>query len=222
MSPCQPAARNSPRAGGRHRRCRCRRIRRHRTAARAPWRRSCFLDRLGRPVHFPLPPCGGGMGRGCQRPLPIQASSIRAAIGDDVLVGIQAPSAAGRSGRTRRWGCRRADTNSRRCAASPAPAPRQRLAMPTCSPRGRRRGCGRNRGRASATCFDQPAVRDVVDDEMGEIGLARHRAEQGEFQHEADKISAPGMRIGDGLQRRICRARRELRGPCGRAASGRW
>ena len=63
------------------------------------------------------------------------------------------PRAARRSARTRRSACRRADTNSRRCAATPGPAaPSAARRSASCRPRGRRRGCGTTRETASATC----------------------------------------------------------------------
>ena len=61
-------------------------------------------------------------------------------------------SAARRSARTRRSGCRRADTNSRRCAESAAPAtPRGACRSRRCNPRGTRRDRGSCADRASAT-----------------------------------------------------------------------
>ena len=63
------------------------------------------------------------------------------------------------SARTRRSACRRADTNSRRCAASAARSARRGAwRWRSCSPRGRRRGCGRREDKASAISI-RPATR---------------------------------------------------------------
>ncbi len=59
--------------------------------------------------------------------------------------------------------------------------------------------------------FDQPVARHVVDDEMGEVGLARHRAERGELgRGEAGDVVRVGVRVGDALERWPSPGSREL------------
>jgi hypothetical protein len=52
--------------------------------------------------------------------------------------------------------------------------------------------------------FDDGLARSVVDDEMGEIRLARHRAERSEFgRGEAHQIGFAGAGIGNIVQLRL-------------------
>jgi hypothetical protein len=57
--------------------------------------------------------------------------------------------------------------------------------------------------------LDERFVRHVVQDEMREIGLARDRTERREFGRcEAYEIGCIGMRVGNGIQHRRIRLRR--------------
>ena len=50
--------------------------------------------------------------------------------------------------------------------------------------------------------FDQPGFRQIVDDDVGEVGLAGEGAEGGEFgAGEADEVVCVGVGVGDTLQR---------------------
>jgi hypothetical protein len=49
--------------------------------------------------------------------------------------------------------------------------------------------------------FDQPVARDIVDHDMGKVGLAGHRAERGELgSGKAHHGQAAGMAVGHALQ----------------------
>jgi hypothetical protein len=57
--------------------------------------------------------------------------------------------------------------------------------------------------------LDQPVAGHIVDDDVGEVGLARHRAQAGELRRrEAREIQRVGMRVGDALQHRLFRVGR--------------
>ena len=108
-----------------------------------------------------------------------------------------------RTARTRRSECRRADTSNRRSAAIRAAFRRTvaRRCRP-CSLRGRRHGCGSCQGTASTISIRRSSIGDVVDHQMREIGLPRHRAQRGEFGHgEAHQIPLPATRIGHVIER---------------------
>ncbi len=50
--------------------------------------------------------------------------------------------------------------------------------------------------------FDDPSVRRIVDDQMGEIGLPGHRADRGEFRRgKTDEIIRVGLRIRNAVER---------------------
>ena len=67
--------------------------------------------------------------------------------------------------------------------------------------------------------FEQPALRRIVDDEMGEVGLAGDRAEAGEFwRGEAGGIERVAVRVRHALEQRICRRYGDRASAC-RAAS---
>ncbi len=54
--------------------------------------------------------------------------------------------------------------------------------------------------------FDQPSVRQIIDDDMGEVGLAGDRAEAGELRHrKPGDIVRIRMRIGDAIEPRFVR-----------------
>lgn len=57
--------------------------------------------------------------------------------------------------------------------------------------------------------LDQPVARHIVDDDVGEVGLARHRAQAGELgRGEARHIERVGVRIGHAFQHRLFRVGR--------------
>src|SRR5262245_22645163 len=59
--------------------------------------------------------------------------------------------------------------------------------------------------------LDEPSLRNIVDDEMSEVGLTSHRAKRGEFwRGEARDVSRVGMRIGHTLEHRRFGARRQV------------
>ena len=108
------------------------------------------------------------------------------------------PRAACRSARTRRSGCRRADTSSRRSEASVG---FKRLDHVLADPH----RAILVEGAVVAELaeielqrlgLDQPLVRRVVDHQMGEVGLAGDRAERGEFRRgEAGDIIRVAVRV---------------------------
>ena len=59
--------------------------------------------------------------------------------------------------------------------------------------------------------LDDPFVRHIVDDQMGEIRLARERAQRREFgAGETHQIDLAGVRVGHGLQHRLLGRRRNI------------
>ena len=126
--------------------------------------------------------------------------------------GPRRPSAAGRSARTRRSGCRRADTNSRRsCSQRGLSSAASSWPMRTVQSSWNAPWL-RKLARCSFSDFefDDPAVGHVVDDEMGEVRLAGDRADRGEFRRgEAHDVIGVGVRIGRRARASWRRARSE-------------
>src|SRR5271170_839197 len=61
--------------------------------------------------------------------------------------------------------------------------------------------------------FDQPTIGNIIDDEMREVGLARHRTNRRELgRGEARDVIDVRMRIGNALQGRRVRLVRNARG----------
>ena len=107
------------------------------------------------------------------------------------------PSAAARSARTRRSGCRRADP----VAADPEPArleqPREVLADPHRAVLVERAVIAEAREiELQRLQLDDPFVGNIVDHQMREVRLAGHRADRGELgRDEADDVVGVGVRV---------------------------